>query len=34
MENTTKFIEKITDNLTLKDISSTQESMTLESLLE
>lgn len=34
MENTTKLIEKMTDNLTLKDISSTQESLTLESLLE
>lgn len=29
MENTTKLIEKMTDSLTLKDISSTQESLTL-----
>ena len=34
MQKTSKFIEKITDNLTAKDISSTQESFTLDTLLE
>ena len=34
MQQTSKFIEKITDNLTAKDISSTQESFTLDTLLE
>lgn len=29
IDNTTKFLEKITDTLTMKDISTTQESLTL-----
>lgn len=34
MDGTNKFIEKITDSLVLKDISSTQESLTLEPFLD
>lgn len=34
MQSTTRFIEKVGDSLALKDISSTQESLTLEPFLE
>jgi hypothetical protein len=34
MQDTNKFFEKINDNLALKDISTTQESLTLESILD
>ena len=34
MQSTTKFFEKVTDSFSLKDISTTQESFTLESILE
>lgn len=34
MQSTHKFFERITDSFSLKDISSTQESFTLDSILE